>query len=95
MTIWRVLLAIIFPPFAVVDRGCGSFCIVLLLTLGLDSGSDSCIDNTEQMKQQYSIFMLCACPSPKGGGTDMTNKLNEHMCSLKKRKVKICSIVLN
>ena len=28
----RVILAIIFPPLAVFDRGCGSIVIVLLLT---------------------------------------------------------------
>ena len=33
MTFWQVLLAIIFPPFAVLSRGCGSTLIVLLLTL--------------------------------------------------------------
>ncbi len=33
MSFWRVLLAILFPPFAVADKGCGSFLIVLLLTL--------------------------------------------------------------
>lgn len=33
MSIWRVLLCIFFPPLAVVDKGCGSFLIVLLLTL--------------------------------------------------------------
>ena len=32
MTIWRVVLSIIFPPLAVVDKGCGSFLIVLILT---------------------------------------------------------------
>lgn len=32
MSILRVLLAIIFPPLAVIDKGCGSFIIVLLLT---------------------------------------------------------------
>ncbi|MBR6758534.1 MAG: YqaE/Pmp3 family membrane protein [Bacteroidaceae bacterium] len=32
MSIWRVLLSIIFPPLAVLDRGCGSVLIVLLLT---------------------------------------------------------------
>ena len=32
MTFWQVLLAIIFPPLAVIHRGCGSFLIVLLLT---------------------------------------------------------------
>jgi uncharacterized membrane protein YqaE (UPF0057 family) len=29
----RVLLSIIFPPFSVLDRGCGSFLIVFILTL--------------------------------------------------------------
>ena len=29
----QVLLAIIFPPLAVYDRGCSSICIVFLLTL--------------------------------------------------------------
>lgn len=33
MSIWRVILCIIFPPLAVVDKGCGSFIIVLILTL--------------------------------------------------------------
>ena len=33
MSLLRVILAIIFPPLAVVDRGCGSMLIVLLLTL--------------------------------------------------------------
>lgn len=33
MSLLRVILAIIFPPLAVVDRGCGSFLIVLLLTV--------------------------------------------------------------
>jgi uncharacterized membrane protein YqaE (UPF0057 family) len=28
----QVLLAIIFPPLAVIDRGCGSIMIVFLLT---------------------------------------------------------------
>jgi uncharacterized membrane protein YqaE (UPF0057 family) len=32
MSLFRVLLAIIFPPLAVVDRGCGSFLIILILT---------------------------------------------------------------
>lgn len=32
MSCMRVLLALIFPPFAVVDKGCGSFLIVFLLT---------------------------------------------------------------
>ena len=33
MSVLRVILAIIFPPFAVVDKGCGSFLIVFILTL--------------------------------------------------------------
>lgn len=33
MSCLRVILAIIFPPLAVYDRGCGSMTIVFLLTL--------------------------------------------------------------
>ena len=33
MSLFRVLLSIIFPPLAVVDKGCGSFLIVTILTL--------------------------------------------------------------
>jgi len=33
MSCWRVLLCIIFPPLAVIDRGCGSILIVSILTL--------------------------------------------------------------
>lgn len=33
MSIWRVLLSILFPPLAVIDRGCGSVLIVLILTI--------------------------------------------------------------
>jgi uncharacterized membrane protein YqaE (UPF0057 family) len=33
MSIWRVLLSILFPPLAVIDKGCGSIVIVLILTL--------------------------------------------------------------
>ena len=32
MSLFRVLLSIIFPPLAVVDKGCGSFLIVTILT---------------------------------------------------------------
>ncbi|CAM3586000.1 YqaE/Pmp3 family membrane protein [Zobellia roscoffensis] len=32
MSFFRVLLAILFPPLAVIGKGCGSFLIVLLLT---------------------------------------------------------------
>lgn len=33
MSFWRVLLAILFPPLAVIDKGCGSLLITFLLTL--------------------------------------------------------------
>tara|TARA_R110002050_G_scaffold203178_3_gene338379 strand:+ start:2898 stop:3086 length:189 start_codon:yes stop_codon:yes gene_type:complete len=33
MGCFRVILAIIFPPLAVIGKGCGSFVIVFLLTL--------------------------------------------------------------
>ncbi|MFL1895097.1 YqaE/Pmp3 family membrane protein [Aquimarina sp. 2-A2] len=33
MSFWRVLLAIVFPPLSVLDKGCGSVLIVLLLTI--------------------------------------------------------------
>lgn len=33
MSCLRVILAIIFPPLAVIDRGCGSIVIVFILTL--------------------------------------------------------------
>lgn len=32
MSCLRVLLCIIFPPLAVIDKGCGSFAIIFLLT---------------------------------------------------------------
>ena len=32
MSCLQVLLAIIFPPLAVIDRGCGSILIVFILT---------------------------------------------------------------
>ena len=31
MSIWRVLLGIIFPPLSVLDKGCGSILIVFIL----------------------------------------------------------------
>lgn len=33
MSLLRVIICIIFPPLAVIDKGCGSFLIVFLLTL--------------------------------------------------------------
>ena len=39
MSFWRVVLSILFPPLAVIDKGCGSVLIVLILTfLGLIPG---------------------------------------------------------
>ena len=32
MSLFRVLLSIIFPPLAVLDKGCGSVVIVAILT---------------------------------------------------------------
>ncbi len=33
MSLLRVILSILFPPLAVVDKGCGSILIVFLLTI--------------------------------------------------------------
>jgi uncharacterized membrane protein YqaE (UPF0057 family) len=33
MSLFRAILCIIFPPLAVLDRGCGTLVIVTLLTL--------------------------------------------------------------
>ncbi len=33
MGLFRVLLSILFPPLAVLDKGCGSIVLVTLLTL--------------------------------------------------------------
>jgi uncharacterized membrane protein YqaE (UPF0057 family) len=33
MGILRAIICIIFPPLAVIDRGCGAFLLVFLLTL--------------------------------------------------------------
>lgn len=33
MSIFRFILAILFPPLSVLDKGCGSILIVLLLTI--------------------------------------------------------------
>ena len=33
MSLWRVILCIIFPPLAVIDKGCGSILIILILTI--------------------------------------------------------------
>jgi uncharacterized membrane protein YqaE (UPF0057 family) len=33
MAVWRVVMALIFPPFAVIDKGCGIFALVFFLTL--------------------------------------------------------------
>jgi uncharacterized membrane protein YqaE (UPF0057 family) len=33
MALWRVILCIIFPPLAVIDKGCGSLLLIFILTL--------------------------------------------------------------
>ncbi|MDA9359120.1 YqaE/Pmp3 family membrane protein [Flavobacteriaceae bacterium] len=33
MSLFRVLLSVLFPPLAVLDQGCGSIIIVFVLTL--------------------------------------------------------------
>jgi len=33
MSIWRVILSIIFPPLAVYDKGLGSILITIILTI--------------------------------------------------------------
>ena len=33
MSLFRVILSIIFPPLAILDKGCGSVLIVTILTL--------------------------------------------------------------
>jgi len=33
MSFFRVLLVILFPPLSIIDKGCGSFIIIFLLTL--------------------------------------------------------------
>ncbi len=33
MSLFRVILSILFPPLAVLDKGCGSIVIICLLTL--------------------------------------------------------------
>jgi uncharacterized membrane protein YqaE (UPF0057 family) len=33
MSIWRVLLCILLPPLAVIDKGCGAILITTILTL--------------------------------------------------------------
>lgn len=33
MSLFRAIVCIIFPPLAVIDRGCGTLLIVLLLTI--------------------------------------------------------------
>jgi len=33
MSVFRVILSVLFPPLAVIDQGCGSVLIVFLLTI--------------------------------------------------------------
>ena len=48
MSLGRVILCIILPPLAVIDKGCGSIVIVTLLTLiGWVPGVLGCADHPE------------------------------------------------
>jgi uncharacterized membrane protein YqaE (UPF0057 family) len=43
MSLWRVLACLLFPPLAVVDKGCGNIVLVTLFTLaGLWVGGIIC-----------------------------------------------------
>ena len=54
MSIWRVILSVLFPPLAVYDRGCGSILIVLLLTLlGWIPGVIAALIILNRPKDQY------------------------------------------
>lgn len=33
MSLWRVFVCVIFPPLAILDKGCGSILIVFILTV--------------------------------------------------------------
>jgi len=33
MSIWRVILSIVFLDLTILDKGCGSFLIILILTI--------------------------------------------------------------
>ena len=33
MSIWRVILSIVFLALTILDKGCGSFLIILILTI--------------------------------------------------------------
>jgi uncharacterized membrane protein YqaE (UPF0057 family) len=33
MSCWRVLICLIFPPLAVIDKGCGNIVLVTILTI--------------------------------------------------------------
>jgi uncharacterized membrane protein YqaE (UPF0057 family) len=51
MSLGRVILCILFPPLAVLDKGCGSILLVVLLTIagwvpGVIAALIICKDNT-------------------------------------------------
>lgn len=49
MSLIRVILSIIFPPLAVIDKGCGSVLIVFILyPVRMDSGRNRCPDYPQQ-----------------------------------------------
>ena len=54
MSIFRVILAIVFPPLAVIDKGCGSILITLLLTIcGWVPGVIAALVILNKAKDQY------------------------------------------
>lgn len=54
MNVFQFILAIIFPPLAVMDRGCGSFLIVTVLTiLGWIPGVLAALIITSSPKYKY------------------------------------------
>lgn len=58
MSLFRVLICIIFPPLAIIDKGCGSFLIVFILTLcGWIPGVIAAliINNKEGWKDKFLI----------------------------------------
>ena len=71
MSLFRVILAIILPPLAVLDKGCGSILIVTLLTLAgwshiadssrMDSRCHRCTHHTQQkLKYLHHSFRSCS-----------------------------------
>ena len=63
MSLIRVILSIIFPPLAVIDKGCGSVLIVFILTLcGWIPGVIGAFNNLEQAR--INLIQLLNKKSP-------------------------------